>query len=223
MDMMAKCRRFLCESPPLPYFMKLYDIFATQQKIYFILEELNPLNMHAYVYQYQRNNEEYKKYYRQILEALKFMHKYAIGHLNIKLENVMFSSNNDIKLTGLGRAFCYFNLDQEKIIQAPKLVVNNYNEHCAPECFENSFDPLKADVWSFGLLIYEAETRLHPRKQPINRSRKRVETKTMLKISHIRAPVFYFDKVHQQELLDPLQRMVELSPYARASFDEIQI
>ncbi|OTF77549.1 kinase-like protein, partial [Euroglyphus maynei] len=90
----------------------------------------------------------------------------AIAHLNLRLDNVIFDQHRNIRLIGLSRSFCYFNLDQEKFVKAKRVAPTVVYDHLPPECFDDDdFEPCRADVWSFGLLIYEAVTRTNPRKQ----------------------------------------------------------
>ena len=53
-------------------------------------------------------------------------------------------------------------LDQEQIIKAPQLDNNAFNFHLPAECFDGNFHLQPADMYSFGLILYEISTGVNP-------------------------------------------------------------
>lgn len=242
MDHSTKCYRYLCEKQRQAdhsYFVDLYEIFSTEQKIYIVTNEYSSKTM-LDVIQPQRlrsrsmttkityNEDNLKRWLGQICDALNFMHTLAVAHLNLRLDNIIFDEHQNIRLVGLSHLFCYFNLDQEKFVKAPRVSPTNVYDHLPPECFDGDFDACRADVWSFGLLIYEAHTRSNPRKQllTISREKGRSQTRSMKKVidrQNVKFPPFDFDKIHNQSLRQVLELMLSnYNPFARPNFERIQ-
>lgn len=140
----AKYVRFLCEKPLRPCFVKVYDMFATEEKMYFLMDEYSPTNLGEVIQRAKSSDQDVCKWSRQLAEAYNFMHSFAIAHLNIRSENVIFDKNSNVKVIGLARAFLYFNLDQETLLKAAKVPKTPYNDHLPPECFDSSFNPQPA-------------------------------------------------------------------------------
>ena len=136
----------MCEKPLHKSFVKVYDIFTTEDKLYLFMDEYSPTNMNSLIQRSKISDLDIHKWIQQLAEAFNFMHTFAIAHLNIRSQNIIFDKDFNVKVVGLSRAFFYFNLDQETIIKAAKVPKAPYNDHLPPECFENDFNPQPSDV-----------------------------------------------------------------------------
>ncbi|KAH7639530.1 LOW QUALITY PROTEIN: uncharacterized protein LOC124490860 [Dermatophagoides farinae] len=249
LDHSTKCQRFLCEKQRQSdsnYFVQLHEIFSTEQKIYVIQNEFDSMTLLNVVQQQQQqqhqprrqssqrsattiinyDEEDVRKWLRQLCDAMNFMHSMAIAHLNLRLDNIIFDERRNIRLIGLSRTFCYFNLDQEKFIKASRVSPSIFYDHLPAECFEGEFDPCRADVWSFGLLIYEMETHVNPRKQALTKDKSRA-SRTSLKKNidrrEFKNPTFDFDKIRNQSLRQSVRLMLDnQSACTRPTFSEIR-
>jgi len=194
----------------------MYDVYCTDQKMYFFMDEYSPNNM-SHAIARKLTDHEIQKWGGQLNSALLFMHTYAIAHLDIKSENVIFDKSSNIKLIGLSRAFLYFDLDQETIIKAPKVLSAPYNDHLPPECFEGSFSPQPTDVWSMGLLIYEMATKTNPmRSEQDPKEAKRGENWHLQAMDN-----FKFNAIANPDLATLLEKMLNLSLVTRPKFQYI--
>jgi len=85
----------------------------------------------------------------QIARALEYCHRREIIHRDIKLENVMFGKDNQLKLIDFGlsaNSFTDLSLKDE-IVGTPYYV--------SPEMSEGRGQATqKTDVWSLGVLLY---------------------------------------------------------------------
>lgn len=90
-----------------PGIMQFYDSFESPNKINLVVEYINGQNL----YQYIRKNpgqriideEEVKRVFRQIVEAVSYMHSQGVVHRDLKLENVLLDrQSNQIKLIDFG-------------------------------------------------------------------------------------------------------------------------
>lgn len=101
-----------------------------------------------------------RKWGRQILEGLHYMHERAPGapvmHRDLKCENVFITGNeSNVKVGDLGLA-CV----QEASKFGHSSVVGTAN-FMSPELFEGAYT-LKADIYAFGMCLYEMYTGLTP-------------------------------------------------------------
>lgn len=176
--------RFLMEKPLQPSFIKLYEIFMiTGQKMYIFME---PMENHRNAAQLMADKNKgtlvptsnVDKWCRQLSQAYAYMHSFAIAHLNIRTENVLFDDAANAKVAGMSRAFLYFSLDQEAFIKPPKVENEPYNSHLPPEAFEGPFNAQPADVYSLGLLIYELATGHNPLKKVMQGTKQQQPSKT---------------------------------------------
>jgi serine/threonine protein kinase len=97
-----------------------------------------------------------KQIAREVGEALVYAHSQDIVHLDLKPENILFSQSSRATLIDWGLGMYVPN--NMKITS----FVGSF-QYCAPEILIGlPFDGKKADVWSFGVLLYVCLTGLFP-------------------------------------------------------------
>jgi len=90
-----------------------------------------------------------KKWCRQILSGLEFLHKNDIAHRDLKPSNIFINSHNgDIFIGDFGLAKVS-NENNKSILGTP--------EYMAPEVYEESYDN-RIDIYSFGMCLLEFMT-----------------------------------------------------------------
>lgn len=99
---------------------------------------------------------EFMQLVRQILDAIKYLHENNISHGDIKPENILFDEQDRPKLGDFGLA---------NIKNDPTDLKTNFQ--CSPvfaapeQLMRKPYDPMKADMWSFGVsCIFIATTHL---------------------------------------------------------------
>lgn len=110
--------------------VRLYESFETPQHIVFVMEVCGAGDLLTYVRRRRKLKEDVAKHlFKQIVEGLRYCHARGILHRDIKLDNILLTSEGDIKICDFG---------------VSKLVKNgeNMKEQCgtpayiAPEVFE---------------------------------------------------------------------------------------
>mmetsp|Transcript_23919 Transcript_23919/g.43900 ORF Transcript_23919/g.43900 Transcript_23919/m.43900 type:complete len:344 (+) Transcript_23919:123-1154(+) len=91
---------------------------------------------------------EVRRIFKQVLEAVAFCHDKGIAHRDIKPDNILLDNHGDVKLTDFGLS-ASVSLG-EKLTRAC-----GSPSYIAPEILtQSSYDGLKADSWSCGVLLY---------------------------------------------------------------------
>ncbi|EYB91930.1 hypothetical protein Y032_0200g1693 [Ancylostoma ceylanicum] len=97
-----------------------------------------------------------KRYFRQLLEALEFLHERNVTHGDIKTSNLLVTLSGDIQVTDIS------------LPHAPKLDKHKRRTllHCAPEMFKtvDSWEDITpaSDIWAAGCVLVAMVTRYAP-------------------------------------------------------------
>ena len=124
----------------------------------YLLMELCKRDMYEVLQQVELEERQVAILFRQLCRAVQELHQMGIAHLDLKLENVLMTDDNSVKLCDFGSA-TRFIAGKSKIVKR-KLGTPKYT---APELIQgNSFLPVKADIWSLGTILYLLLTRTFP-------------------------------------------------------------
>lgn len=115
-------------------------------------------------------------WFYQMVSAVKYLHSKNYAHRDLKCENILISKHMNIKLADFGFARSCVDDNNEKILsqtfcgsagentsslQLPQVVFlttfcpNFITAYAAPEIVSgNSYDPMKSDVWSLGVILF---------------------------------------------------------------------
>jgi len=89
-------------------------------------------------------------YFKQICNGIKSCHDMNIAHLDIKPENILLSDDQTVQICDFGNAYQFQNPSEEVTIGRRGTL-----EYCAPEMKQTGkFNPIKADIWSLGILLH---------------------------------------------------------------------
>lgn len=103
-----------------------------------------------------------RKYSRDILHGLMFLHHQQIAHRDLKPENILLSSRGICKLADFGLSFFLGDAEgmpSHQVCQSPFLHLSEAQgtyHFFAPECVdisEDGYDGLKADIWALGITL----------------------------------------------------------------------
>lgn len=153
--------QYLNIKPKHPNIMNLIEILNDERNIYIITEwsgtELFQILTNSSINPLHRFNEfDTKIIFRQIIEGLKFLHEKGVCHLDLSLENILINSSNNIKIIDFGLSKqlpvdCdgfHKEFDAGSILPCKRCYIS-------PEIFSiKSFDGIKADIWSCGVILY---------------------------------------------------------------------
>ncbi|XP_054163326.1 testis-specific serine/threonine-protein kinase 2-like [Oppia nitens] len=95
-----------------------------------------------------------KRYYRQVSEALDYIHNEAIAHRDIKCENILLNKQKTVaKLTDFGFARTCFNAQSGyRMLAETQCGTTGY---ASPELLSGQpFDAMMNDCWGMGVVLY---------------------------------------------------------------------
>ena len=114
-------------------------------------------SLHDYIKEYGRLHEELAlKIFRQIVGAVNYVLDKGFCHRDIKPRNIMLESDMTVKLIDFGLA-----VEIEKVSVSGCRRAGTLS-YLPPEVLEGNYDPIKADMWSLGVTLYEMITSHRP-------------------------------------------------------------
>ncbi|MCQ2821395.1 MAG: protein kinase [archaeon] len=138
-----------------PNIIKLYDIYEDKEYYYLIMEECMGGNFFDKICNKSKEQQMYSEreaalIFKQILEAVNYLHKHEICHRDIKPDNILFSTieeDSPIKLIdfGFSEIFC-----KENSLMEDSMGTIFY---MAPEVLQGKYT-LKCDIWACGIILY---------------------------------------------------------------------
>lgn len=138
-----------------PNVVRLIEVLRGETRLYLVCEYADGGELFDYIVENQRLSEdESRKFFNQIIDAVAYCHDAGIVHRDIKSENTLLTGDRQqIKLTDFG-------LSNQNTIATENdnfFTVCGSTNYTSPEVLENSpggYDGKKADIWSIGCLLY---------------------------------------------------------------------
>ena len=131
-----------------PHVLKLLDILESPRHLYIGLEYASEGELFQYVVSKGKlGEEEAMHFFRQIIYGMEYLHSLGICHRDMKPENILLDSKQNIKIADFGFARFSKQNVAETSCGSPHYV--------APEVIGGGlYDGRAADVWSCGVILY---------------------------------------------------------------------
>lgn len=125
------------------------------------------LRSHIASHKQPLNPERYREIFRDIAKAANFIHKKGVCHNDIKMENILLFNNGTAKLSDFGFASKLKDgLDVSKWMNREPSLVAPEVSSCAGISADSAMikqvDLRKADVFAFGVTLFESLFRMLP-------------------------------------------------------------
>ena len=147
---------------------------------------------------------DYKSVFRDIVRGIGYLHENKIAHCDIKLENVVISKKNVVKIVDFG--FAKKDADQETDL------ISGTQYYMAPELIKHERHyPIFVDVWALGVMLFY----MHAKKFPFNGKK---ETELMIEILDNNPDLGLISDPAVRGLV---QRILQVDPRSRPSCQEI--
>ncbi|XP_034639484.1 serine/threonine-protein kinase ULK3 isoform X1 [Trachemys scripta elegans] len=192
-----------------PHIVELKDFQWDSDNIYLIMEFCAGGDLSHFIRTRKILPEKVARLFlQQMACALKFLHDRNISHLDLKPQNILLSSveNPHLKLADFGFAQYMSPWDEKHVLRGSPL-------YMAPEMVCQRQYDARVDLWSVGVILYEA---LFGRPPFFSKSFAELEEK----IRSNRVIELPSRPRLSQECRDLLQRLLERDPLQRISFEE---
>ena len=214
-----------------PNIIKLIDIKDTSKYCYIVTEFCNGGNLSSCLEKYQDKNntafsEEIVQYLmKQIVDAIRYLHKKKILHRDLKLDNILinYEDENDrlnnnimkgqIKIIDFGFArylkneeLAYSTLGSP--INMDPGILQKLNKATN---FKNYGYDEKADIWSLGTICYELLIGKNP-----------YDSESMKELLHkVSKGTYFIPKILSKEAVSFINCMLQIDPKRRLSADKL--
>lgn len=132
-----------------PYIVRLKDFLYSELHFFLIFEYVKGKQLYDVIVNEGELEERVaKRYFRQLVSAIDYIHRNAIVHRDLKIENILIDENGNVKLIDFGLSNFY---DNKMLLNtfcgslyfaAPELLMGN--RYCGPEI----------DIWSLGVILF---------------------------------------------------------------------
>ncbi|XP_039116386.1 LOW QUALITY PROTEIN: CBL-interacting protein kinase 24-like [Dioscorea cayenensis subsp. rotundata] len=133
-----------------PNIVRLHEVLAGEMKIYIILEFVTGGELFDKIAQQGKLHEnESRKYFQQLIDAVDYCHSKGVYHRDLKPENLLLDSRGNLKVSDFGLSA----LSQQGVdLLHTTCGTPNY---LAPEVLSHQgYDGSAADIWSCGVILY---------------------------------------------------------------------
>lgn len=132
------------------YIINFYKAFLADEKLCIIMDYCGNGTLKKYIQTHKNISPVVIwKFFSQICCGLSYIHKNNIIHRDLKSENILIDSFNNIKIIDFGVS---------KILNNYMTFTKSYvgTPYCmSPEILRNVYYDSKVDIWSLGIILYE--------------------------------------------------------------------
>uniref|UniRef100_A0A2K6GFE4 Serine/threonine-protein kinase ULK3 n=1 Tax=Propithecus coquereli TaxID=379532 RepID=A0A2K6GFE4_PROCO len=192
-----------------PHIVQLKDFQWDSDNIYLIMEFCAGGDLSRFIHTRRILPEKVARVFmQQLASALQFLHERNISHLDLKPQNILLSSleKPHLKLADFGFAQHMSPWDEKHVLRGSPL-------YMAPEMVCQRQYDARVDLWSVGVILYEA---LFGQPPFASRSFSELEEK----IRSSRVVELPLRPLLSQDCRDLLQRLLERDPSRRISFED---
>uniref|UniRef100_A0A0A0M3G7 Protein kinase domain-containing protein n=1 Tax=Cucumis sativus TaxID=3659 RepID=A0A0A0M3G7_CUCSA len=146
-ECLVKEPKIMALLPSHPNILQLIDVLENDHYLCLISDLCESLSLYDRIIRRPFSESEAAVVMKQLLQALAHCHSHGVVHRDVKPDNVLFDSRNNLKLIDFGSAeWCDEDGFMYGVVGTPYYV--------APEVLRGSEYGRKVDVWSAGVILY---------------------------------------------------------------------
>ncbi|XP_048006593.1 testis-specific serine/threonine-protein kinase 3-like [Leguminivora glycinivorella] len=146
-----------------PHIIPVTSIFQRQTKYFIFMRLGDNGDLYDFVSKNGRVPEKQSRLWtRQIISAINYIHALNIAHRDLKCENILITSNFNVKVTDFGFARTVFRRGTDILSETYCGTLS----YAAPEILKGiPYYPKMADMWSMGVILYTMLNQALPFKE----------------------------------------------------------
>ncbi|CAA0842357.1 CBL-interacting serine/threonine-protein kinase 23 [Striga hermonthica] len=135
-----------------PNVIRMFEVMASKTKIYIVMEFVTGGELFDKIASSGRLKEdEARKYFQQLINAVDFCHSRSVYHRDLKPENLLLDANGLLKVSDFGLSALPQQVREDGLLHTTCGTPN----YVAPEVINNKgYDGAKADLWSCGVILF---------------------------------------------------------------------
>ncbi|CAN1309473.1 CBL-interacting serine/threonine-protein kinase 9 [Linum perenne] len=139
-----------------PNVVNIYEVMASRSKIYIVLEFVDGGELFDKIANHGRLREdEARKYFQQIINAVDFCHSRGVYHRDLKPENLLLDSYGVLKVSDFGLSAFAPQLRGDRLLHTACGTPNYVAPEFAVQVLKDKgYDGSAADVWSCGVILF---------------------------------------------------------------------
>lgn len=150
-----------------PHIVRMHESFQSASELHLVLEMCQGGELYALLVKKIKEDDGLDEsvsqiFFRQMLQAVGYLHARRIVHRDVKPENFLVSGSSD-RLEDVVLKLCDFGTATVLTDQRPRSLVNiGTLSYTAPEVYQRKGADLPADIWSLGVVLYVILTGTNP-------------------------------------------------------------
>ena len=148
-----------------PYVCKIYEAGETDATAFIAMEYVEGCTLADRMRKGPLSWEEFHHVAQEVSEALAQAHEQGVTHRDLKPSNIMLTSGGHVKLLDFGLAHRFVpapaDAETDTALTSPGLLAGTL-VYMPPEQFRGLTLDRRTDIFSLGLVLYEALTGVHP-------------------------------------------------------------
>ncbi|KAF9661304.1 hypothetical protein SADUNF_Sadunf19G0054200 [Salix dunnii] len=191
-----------------PNVLQLYEVMATKNKIYFVIEYAKGGELFNKVAKGRLKEDVARMYFQQLIRAIDFCHSRGVSHRDLKPENLLLDENGGLKVSDFGLSATAESNRQDGFLHT----TCGTPAYVAPEViYRKGYDGAKADIWSCGVILFVLLAGYLPFH----------DANLILMYQKIRRAEYRFPNWFSPEMCRLLSRMLDPNPKTRISITKI--
>ena len=133
-----------------PSIVELYSYFEDKNYVYMVMELCAKGELYTFMRANQKifNEVEASKIFKQIIEAVVYLHSHGIIHRDLSLANLLLTNNESVKISDFGLA------TRMKDSKDQHFTMCGTPNFISPEIATRNAHSFETDVWSLGSMLY---------------------------------------------------------------------
>ncbi|XP_031494188.1 CBL-interacting protein kinase 32-like [Nymphaea colorata] len=135
-----------------PNVVCLYEVMGSKTKIFLVLEFVTGGELFDKIVNFGRMNEdEARRYFQQLINAVDYCHSRGVYHRDLKPENLLLDDRGNLKVSDFGLSALSQQVKDDGLLHTTCGTPN----YVAPEVLnDRGYDGATADLWSCGVILF---------------------------------------------------------------------